>query len=86
MTVLTNPSDQKKALKLFELLMKAGQEEDINNLLKLVEAFLEECQNSSLELKREIMVQMIRQCTTKYELTAIRIYQTMAVFLHVYNP
>lgn len=86
MTVLTNQSDQKKALKLFELLMKAGQEEDINNLLKLVEAFLEECQNSSLELKREIMVQMIRQCTTKYELTAIRIYQTMAVFLHVYNP
>lgn len=86
MTVLTNQSDQKKALKLFELLMKVGQEEDINNLLKLVEAFLEECQNSSLELKREIMVQMIRQCTTKYELTAIRIYQTMAVFLHVYNP
>lgn len=32
------------------------------------------------------MVQMIRQSTTKYELTAIRIYQAMAVFLHVYNP
>lgn len=32
------------------------------------------------------MVQLLRQSTTSYELSAIRVYQTMAVFLHVYNP
>ena len=29
---------------------------------------------------------MIRQSNTNYELSAIRVYQTLAVFLHVYNP
>lgn len=32
------------------------------------------------------MVQMVRQSNTSYELTAIRIYQLMVVFLHVFNP
>lgn len=31
-------------------------------------------------------MQFIRQVCTDHELTAIRIYQTMAVFLHIYSP
>jgi 16S rRNA G527 N7-methylase RsmG len=55
-------------------------------VLKYVESFIELCQSSTLELKNEVFVQLMRQANSNYELTAIRNYQAMAVFLHVYNP
>lgn len=32
------------------------------------------------------MIQLLRQSSTKSELVAIRIYQTMVAFIHVFNP
>ena len=32
------------------------------------------------------MIQLLRQSSTKEELVAIRIYQTMVAFIHVFNP
>jgi Trp operon repressor len=48
MCVLSKPEDEKRCLGIFKLLLKVGEEEDINRVLKIVEHLLEECQNSSL--------------------------------------
>jgi hypothetical protein len=32
------------------------------------------------------MVQMVRQANTNFELSAIRVYQLMTVYLHVFTP
>ena len=32
------------------------------------------------------MIQLLRQSSTKADLVAIRIYQTMVAFIHVFNP
>ena len=44
------------------------------------------CQTTSQELKNEVFLQLIKQTNTEHELAAIRVYQSMAVFLHIYAP
>ena len=44
------------------------------------------CQNTSPELKNEVLLQLIKQSNTEAELASVRILQTMSVFLHIYTP
>lgn len=48
MCVLSKAEDEVRCLGIFKLLLKIGEEEDINRVLELIEKFLQECQNSSL--------------------------------------
>ena len=44
------------------------------------------CQSTSQELKNEVFLQLIKQSNNPQELASIRIYQSLAVFLHIYVP
>jgi hypothetical protein len=44
------------------------------------------CQSTTQELKNEVFLQLIKQSYTGHELAAIRIYQSLAVYLHIYIP
>ena len=44
------------------------------------------CQASTQHLKNEVFLQLLKQSNNPQELAAIRIYQSMAVFLHIYVP
>jgi hypothetical protein len=43
-------------------------------------------QDSSQLLKNEIFAQFIKQQNTKSELSAIRIYQLMTIYVHIFKP
>ena len=47
MTILENKEDEKKALHVFKLLLKIGDEFKIENVLKYVEKVVAECAESS---------------------------------------
>ena len=48
MTMIENEQDEKRALIIFNTILKIGDEEEITLVLKYVERLLDECQNSSL--------------------------------------
>ena len=55
-------------------------------MFRLIENMIALCQASTQHLKNEVFLQLLKQSNNPQELAAIRIYQSMAVFLHIYVP
>lgn len=78
--------DSERALKVFKVIIRIGEETKLDNVFKLIENMVALCQTSTQELKNEVFLQLIKQTNSEHELAAIRVYQSMAVFLHIYIP
>jgi len=48
---MSDEKDEKRALVIFKIILKIGEELKIENVLRYIEKFISECQNSSQELK-----------------------------------
>jgi hypothetical protein len=83
---LMNDFDEDKALKVFKVIVRIGEEAKLDNVFRLIENMISLCQSTSQELKNEVFLQLVKQSYTTHELAAIRIYQSLAVFLHIYIP
>ncbi len=44
------------------------------------------CQQTSSGYKNEIFLQMLKQANNDSEVPAVRLYQTLSVYLHIYTP
>lgn len=84
--ILLSPEEEKKAVECFKLTLRLSEEQKIERVFKLVEQILEILQETSQTLKNEIFTQFLKQQNTKSELSAIRIYQLMTIFLHAFKP
>lgn len=84
--MLLSPDEEKKSIDCFKLILRLSEEQRIERVFKLVEQIIELLQDSTQLLKNEIFTQFIKQQNTKSELSAIRIYQMMTIFLHVFCP
>ena len=78
--------DEDKALKVFKVIIRIGEEVKLDNVFRLIENMITLCQSTSQQLKNEVFLQLIKQSYTSHELAAIRIFQSLAVFLHIYIP
>lgn len=83
---LMDEADEEKALKVFKVIVRIGEEAKLDNVFRLIENMIALCQSTSQELKNQVFLQLIKQSNTSHELASIRIYQSMAVFLHIYIP
>ncbi len=71
---------------MFKLLLKIGEETILDNVFKLVDNVMRYSQQTSSQFKNEIFLQLIKQSNNDSEVPAIRIYQTLSVYLHIYTP
>ncbi len=85
LTLMTE-EDEERALKVFKVIVRIGEEAKLDNVFRLIENLIALCQSTSQELKNEVFLQLIKQSSTDQELAAIRVYQSLAVFLHIYIP
>ncbi|CAM6000775.1 unnamed protein product [Sphagnum balticum] len=85
LTLMTE-AEEDKAIKVFKVIVRIGEEAKLDNVFKLIESMIALCQSTTQELKNEIFLQLIKQSNTSHELSSVRIFQSLAVFLHIYTP
>ena len=78
--------DEERALKVFKVIVRIGEESKLDNVFRLIENMVALCQTTSQELKNEVFLQLIKQTNSIHEIASIHVYQSMAVFLHIYVP
>lgn len=83
---LMDEADEEKALKVFKVIVRIGEQAKLDNVFRLIENMITLCQSTSQQLKNEVFLQLLKQSNTPHELGAIRIYQSLAVYLHIYIP
>ena len=84
--ILLSPEEEKRSIECFKLILRLSEEQRIEKVFKLVEQIIELLQDTSQTLKNEVFTQFLKQQNTKSELSAIRIYQLMTIYLHVFKP
>ena len=58
---LMEDEDEERALKVFKVLIRIGEEAKLDNVFRLIENMIALCQSTSQELKNEIFLQLVKQ-------------------------
>jgi hypothetical protein len=58
---LMEDEDEERALKVFKVLIRIGEEAKLDNVFRLIENMIALCQSTSQELKNEVFLQLLKQ-------------------------
>lgn len=67
-------------------MIKIGEEAKLEKVFKLIEDMMIQIQGTSMHVKNEIFLQIVKQSNTDIELSSVRILQCLSVYLHIYCP